>query len=196
MNKINISILSTLLLITYVNAQVFTPSQQEGPYYPVEKLDDRDNDLTIVSSSSNLAIGDLLLLSGKVLDSKGQPILGAVVEIWQTDSSGAYMHPNDPSTSSRDLNFQFYGESITAEDGSYSFRTILPGRYQPRPRHIHFKVKLEGKELLTSQFYFEGYEGAGASRNPAALTVQLSQITDDLYPVAYKGSKDIVLVLN
>lgn len=185
--------LSALLVTGYAAAQEVTPRQQEGPYYPVETLDDRDNDLTVVDGSSATSSGDLLLLSGRVVDTDGQPVAGAVVEIWQTDSGGAYMHPNDPATSGRDMNFQFYGEAVTAGDGSYAFRTILPGQYEPRPRHIHFKVRLEGEERLTSQFYFEGYEGAGASTQPAALTVQLSRIADDGYPVAYEGRKDIVL---
>lgn len=191
--KLFIPTFITLLLIACVNAQGVTPSQQEGPYYPVETLADTDNDLTVVGDSSTLASGDLLLLSGSVLTTDGQPIANAVVEIWQTDASGAYMHPNDPATASRDMDFQFYGESVTGEDGSYSFRTILPGQYEPRPRHIHFKVKLNREELLTSQLYFEGYEGAGQSREPAALTVQLSPATDEAYAVAYEGTKDIIL---
>ena len=192
--KLFASTLIVLLLIGCVNAQDATPRQQEGPYYPVEKLSDTDSDLTVVGDSSMPASGDLLLLSGSVQDTDGQPIANAVVKIWQTDASGAYMHPNDPATAKRDINFQFYGESVTGEDGGYSFRTILPGQYEPRPRHIHFKVKLNGGELLTSQFYFEGYEGAETAREPALLTITLNKITDDNYATAYEGRKDIVLV--
>ena len=166
LQKLFASTLIVLHLISCVNAQGATPSQQEGPYYPVYKLSDIDNDLTVMGDSSTPASGDLLLLSGSVQDTDGQPIANAVVEIWQTDASGAYMHPNDPATAGRDMNFQFYGEFVTGEDGGYSFRTILPGQYEPRPRHIHFKVKRNGEELLTSQFYFEGYEGAEAAGAP------------------------------
>ena len=195
MKKSLIFLAAALLLVGGVNAQGLTPRQQEGPFYPLVKLADRDNDLTVVSGSSEHATGDVVLLSGHVLASDGRPIVGAIVEIWQTDDSGAYLHPNDPATVDRDMNFQFYGESVTDEGGGYAFRTILPGQYEPRPRHIHFKVKFGGAELITSQLYFEGHEGAMASREPAALTVQLSRIDDALAPVAYAGSKDIILSL-
>ncbi len=190
-------LLLTLFSLGCAGAQTtprdLTPSQQEGPYYPTEKLADQDSDLTVVGSLGQPARGDLLLLSGKVLGANGKGLLGAIVEIWQTDASGVYMHPNDPETSNRDMNFQFYGESETAEDGSYAFRTVLPGQYEPRPRHIHFKVKLNGAELLTSQLYFVGYEGAGASREPSALTVDLAQAADAAYTTAYRGEEDLIV---
>jgi len=91
-----------------------------------------------------------------VYDANGLPIEGVVVEIWQTDVNGVYLHPGDPGVENRDPNFQSYGEAMTDENGRYHFRTILPGLYEPRPRHIHVKVKLNGQELLTTQFYFAG----------------------------------------
>ncbi|MEM7130050.1 MAG: hypothetical protein AAF702_27215 [Chloroflexota bacterium] len=98
--------------------------------------------------------GDMLVLYGQVLDVNETPIANAVVEIWQTDSTGVYDHPGDPGTNSRDTTFQFYGMSTTDPNGWYAFRTIVPGRYEPRPRHIHYKVKQGNDTLLTSQFYF------------------------------------------
>ena len=100
------------------------------------------------------AAGNILIVSGRVLDVNGNPLAGAAVEFWQTDASGVYDHPGDPGTNSRDTGFQFYGTSITDAGGNYSFRTLLPGRYEPRPPHIHVKVRLNGTELLTTQFYF------------------------------------------
>lgn len=138
-----------------IEVTYFTPAQGEGPYYTVDKPDDRDNDLTHLEGASGRPEGEVIEFGGKVYDANGMPASGVVVEIWQTDANGVYLHPGDPGTSQRDRNFQFYGESITANDGSYSFRTILPGHYEPRPRHIHVKFKLEGNELLTTQFYFE-----------------------------------------
>ena len=99
--------------------------------------------------------GDLVILSGVVMDVNGNPIEGAAVEIWQTDGNGVYDHPNDPGTNGRDRSFQFYGTSVTGADGIYSFRTLKPAAYGPRPPHIHLKVKHNGATLLTSQFYFE-----------------------------------------
>ncbi|MDW8269962.1 MAG: hypothetical protein RMN24_12435 [Anaerolineae bacterium] len=100
------------------------------------------------------AQGQVLLLFGRVLDRAGQPVPGAAVEIWHTDSQGIYDHPGDRNTARRDRRFQFYGTAIAAADGLYVFRTIEPGYYAPRPKHIHVKVKLEDRTVLTTQFYF------------------------------------------
>ncbi|MCP4211724.1 MAG: hypothetical protein GY764_09630 [Halieaceae bacterium] len=101
------------------------------------------------------AEGELIFVTGRVLDVNGAPIADAAVEFWQTDVDGVYDHPGDPTTASRDPAFQFYGTSITGADGRYNFRTVAPGYYEPRPRHIHLKVKRDGATVLTSQFYFE-----------------------------------------
>ena len=100
------------------------------------------------------AAGEVVFLTGRVLDLAGNPLPGASVEIWQTDANGVYDHPGDSSTGSRDRGFQFYGASIAGDDGTYAFRTVQPGYYEPRPRHIHVKVKLDERTLLTTQFYF------------------------------------------
>lgn len=139
-----------------IEVTYFTPAQGEGPYYPVDKPDDQDNDLTNLAGADGEPAGQVIEFGGVVYDSAGVPTPGIVVEIWQTDDNGVYLHPNDPGTEQRDRNFQFYGEAVTNSDGRYSFRTILPGHYEPRPRHIHVKVKYEGQELLTTQFYFAG----------------------------------------
>jgi len=102
------------------------------------------------------AKGELLVLSGHLLDASGAPLAGYAVEIWQVDADGIYDHPGDSNTADRDMGFQFYGTAVTDENGIFAFRTVLPGFYEPRPRHIHFKVKKDGNTLLTSQFYFTG----------------------------------------
>jgi len=147
-----------------------TPAQTEGPYYPIEKLDDQDGDLTEVAGAPGTPQGTVLLIDGKLLTAEGQPISGATIEIWQTDANGIYQHPGDPKTNDRDPNFQFYGESVTDANGAWSFRTIDPGYYEPRPRHIHVKVRVDGKEALTTQIYFEGDERlAGESIDEALI---------------------------
>ncbi|HSF79900.1 MAG TPA: hypothetical protein VLA49_01620 [Anaerolineales bacterium] len=80
------------------------------------------------------------------------PTCGRLGLVWLKLKNG--LRPGDPDTGRRDPNFQFYGESLTGADGVYSFRTVLPGIYEPRPRHIHVKLRLDGEELLTTQFYF------------------------------------------
>jgi protocatechuate 3,4-dioxygenase beta subunit len=183
-----------------IEVTYFTPAQGEGPYYTVNKPADRDNDLTIVSSQSGRPAGQVLEFSGRVYDATGLPIEGAVIEIWQTDNSGVYLHPNDPATGERDPNFQFYGEATTGVDGSYWFRTILPGKYEPRPIHIHFKVLVEGQVLLTSQFYFGGDPGLesdslflGAGGESEHLIVRLSNGTDADGNAILVGERDIIL---
>lgn len=100
------------------------------------------------------ARGEVLVLTGQVLDTRGAAIPGARVEIWQTDASGVYDHPGDPGTASRDPEFQFYGSSTVDERGYFRFRTIVPGAYGGRPPHIHVKVFRGDEEMLTTQFYF------------------------------------------
>lgn len=134
-----------------------TPRQVEGPCYPTQKLADRDNDLTRVGNGAP-AQGQVLVLSGRLVDERNAPIPAARIEIWQTDHRGIYMHPNDPGTANRDRNFQFYGEANTDEDGRFSFRTILPGVYGSRPRHLHVKIVPQRGAGLTTQLYFRGDE--------------------------------------
>jgi protocatechuate 3,4-dioxygenase beta subunit len=174
-----------------IEVTYFTPAQQEGPYYPVELPADRDNDLVEFTGATETPAGEVLDLNGVVYDANGNPVEGAVVEIWQTDSNGVYLHPDDPGTDQRDRNFQFYGESKTGPDGVYSFRTILPGRYEPRPRHIHVKVKMDGQELLTTQFYFA--DEVTFSGEQIHLVIDLAPAEDDSGNPIWVGQRDIIL---
>ena len=118
--------------------------------------------LATAFTAAPTASGEVILVTGQVLDLAGNPLPGAAVEFWQTDASGVYDHPGDRGTAGRDRGFQFDGTSIAGADGRYVFRTVQPGYYEPRPRHIHVKVKLDGRTLLTTQFYFaEDRAGAG-----------------------------------
>lgn len=148
-----------------------TPADQEGPFYPVTRQQDIDHDLTQVRGQEGRAKGDILNLAGLVVTSSGDPLESVTIEIWQTDPQGRYRHPADPSPGERDPNFQYWGFTTTDRDGSFFFRTIVPGAYQPRPAHIHFKVLQEGKVVLTSQIYFRqpDYSGTippGSPTNP------------------------------
>ncbi|MEZ4591933.1 MAG: hypothetical protein R3D55_12450 [Chloroflexota bacterium] len=162
-----------------------TPPQQEGPYYTVDKPADRDNDLTVLDGAAGAPAGEVIAFGGTLYDRNGRVIPNATIEIWQTDANGAYLHPNDPSTAQRDMNFQFYGEAVTDENGAYSFRTIFPGEYEPRPRHIHFKVKLDGETLITSQFYF----ASDNSGQPDPLIITLTPGENG----SQTGQRDIIL---
>jgi protocatechuate 3,4-dioxygenase beta subunit len=137
---------------------VRTPPQTEGPFYPNRLPLDTDNDLIIVNDSLTPAVGEITHLTGKILDEKGNPIRNALVEIWQCDAKGVYLHTNDsgPKKDKQDKNFQGFGRFLTSSTGEYYFRTIKPVAYAGRTPHIHFKVKKAGKELLVTQCYIKG----------------------------------------
>jgi protocatechuate 3,4-dioxygenase, beta subunit len=137
-------------------SRVKTPAQTEGPFYPNKLPLDTDNDLLIVNDAITPAVGKVTHLSGKILDAKGDPIRSALVEIWQCDSQGVYIHTGCPNQEKRDKNFQGFGRFLTASSGEYYFRTIKPVPYPGRTPHIHFKIKQGGKELLTTQCYIKG----------------------------------------
>ena len=133
---------------------VKTPADYEGPFYPVTRQKDIDNDLVQVKGQSGVAQGDILHLTGVVVNTGGEPRKGLTIEIWQTDPHGRYKHPGDSTPGERDPNFQYWGATTTGTDGTFFFKTIVPGAYNPRPAHIHYKVLQEGKVILTSQIYF------------------------------------------
>ncbi|WP_113959736.1 protocatechuate 3,4-dioxygenase [Roseimicrobium gellanilyticum] len=142
----------------FAEALTLTPRATEGPFYPDKLPLDQDNDLIILKDSTTPAVGEITYLSGRVLDPKGNPLKNAVVEIWQCDASGVYLHSRSGgNVEKRDRNFQGFGRFETDSKGGYLFRTIKPVPYPGRTPHIHMKVKLRDKELLTTQIYVKGY---------------------------------------
>src|SRR5438132_12645906 len=117
-----------------------TPRQTEGPFYPDHLPLDTDNDLLIVNDGITPAVGEVTHLSGRILDAKGNPVRNALVEIWQVDSKGSYIHSRDPHHGKHDENFQGYGRFLTGSTGEYYFRTIKPVPYTGRTSHIHYKI--------------------------------------------------------
>ena len=135
---------------------VRTPAQTEGPFYPDKLPLDRDNDLIVVKDSTTPAVGQVTHLTGRILDARGEPVRNAVIEIWQVDNNGAYLHSQDPQRGRRDAHFQGYGRFETGSTGEYRFRTIKPVPYPGRAPHIHVKVRKGERELLTTQCYVKG----------------------------------------
>lgn len=133
-----------------------TPAQTEGPFYPVHFPLDSDNDL-LRNGALNYPEGQAVWLEGIVSDLAGRPVVGAQVEIWQCDHAGHYHHPGDGGKA--DNRFQGFGRYTVAADGLYRFRTMRPAPYSGRTPHIHVKVRLGERELLTTQVYVEGDPG-------------------------------------
>src|SRR3712207_8521121 len=90
----------------FAQALVETPRQTEGPFYPDKLPLDTDNDLLVVNDAITPAVGEVTHLSGRVLDSSGQPLRNVIVEIWQVDNGGAYLHGRTSNRDKRDQNFQ------------------------------------------------------------------------------------------
>lgn len=134
-----------------------TPRVTEGPYYPDRMPLDTDNDLLIVNDSITPAVGEITLLSGRVLSTSGAPVRNAVVEIWQVDGQGAYLNTTDPNHATYDTNFQGYGRFLTDREGRYWFRTIKPIPYTGRAPHIHVAVSQNGRRVLTTQILIKGH---------------------------------------
>jgi protocatechuate 3,4-dioxygenase beta subunit len=132
-----------------------TPSQAEGPFYPLDLPLDHDNDLVQVKGRSGQAAGRLLNLGGRILGPDGKPAPGLRVEIWQCDANGVYHHPGD-RRGPADPNFQGFGHTVADDRGAYRFRTIVPTVYPGRTPHIHFKILGADVEALTTQMYVAG----------------------------------------
>ncbi len=132
-----------------------TPRQTEGPFYPDRLPLDTDNDLLILNDSLTPAIGTVTHLGGRILDAAGSPIRNALVEIWQVDGHGVYLHSAD-THAARERNFQGFGRFLTGSTGEYYFRTLKPVPYPGRTPHIHFAVKMKGRDKWTTQCYVKG----------------------------------------
>jgi protocatechuate 3,4-dioxygenase, beta subunit len=143
----------------FAQALTLTPRQTEGPFYPTRLPLDTDNDLLILNDGLTPAVGEVTHLTGRILDARGEPIRNAVVEIWQVDHNGAYLHEGTSNRERRDANFQGFGRFLTGSTGEYYFRTIKPVAYPGRTPHIHVAVKMKGREKWTTQCYIKGEPG-------------------------------------
>ncbi|WP_299649935.1 protocatechuate 3,4-dioxygenase subunit beta [uncultured Tateyamaria sp.] len=142
-----------------------TLSEETGPVFGHEMLGDLDNDLILnFAQPGEMALGQRIIVHGRVLDENGRGVPGALLEFWQANAGGRYRHAKEGYLAPLDPNFGGCGRTITGDDGGYAFRTIKPGAYpwpngvnDWRPAHIHFSVfgRSFGQRLIT-QMYFEG----------------------------------------
>jgi protocatechuate 3,4-dioxygenase beta subunit len=136
------------------------PTELTGPVFGRDSVSDADRDLSIGPDGG--AVGQRIIVTGRLLDGAGRPIGGSLIEIWQANASGRYRHRADQWAGALDPNFTGGGRTLTADDGTYRFTTIKPGAYpwgnHPnawRPAHIHFSVfGWAFTQRLVTQMYF------------------------------------------
>ena len=150
-----------LILPQVARAALDTPPIVAGPFYPEgEDLPaDTDTDLVHRKDGDPAAEGQVYHLSGRAVNLKGEPLSGALLELWHADDRGLYPHPADPNPGARDPNFQGYGKMICGADGRFHFRSVRPAAYPMdattwRTPHIHLYVKAEGHAPLATQLFF------------------------------------------
>jgi len=139
-----------------------TLSELTGPGPALSRVTPADADLTRNAGTGGEAIGQRILVTGRVLDDHGRPVPNTLVEVWQANASGRYLHRQDQWPGALDPNFLGMGRCLTDASGVYRFLTIRPGAYPWRnhanawrPAHIHFS--LFGRafaQRLVTQMYF------------------------------------------
>jgi protocatechuate 3,4-dioxygenase beta subunit len=139
-------------------------SEVTGPMFGPDEIGPLDNDLILNYAKDGEAIGERIIVHGRVQDENGRGVPQVLVEFWQANAGGRYRHKNDRYVAPLDPNFGGCGRTLTDEDGYYFFRTIKPGPYpwrnfvnSWRPAHIHYSVFGSGfAQRLITQMYFEG----------------------------------------
>jgi len=140
-------------------------SEITGPVFGQGDIDAIDTDLIYnYAAPGESAIGERIILHGRVLDENARPVPNTLLEVWQANAGGRYRHRKDTYLAPIDPNFGGCGRTLTDENGYYYFRTVKPGAYpwrnrvnDWRPAHIHFSVFGSSfSQRLISQIYFEG----------------------------------------
>lgn len=137
-----------------------TPQETFGPYFPVHTPRYHDFDLTRIPGHPGRALGQIIELSGRVLNVDGSPVKGAALEIWQANAAGRYANPIDKNPAPLDPNFLGVALLRTTAQGRYRILTVKPGAYPDpaggmRTPHIHFDVTSDDYRLV-AQMYFPG----------------------------------------
>lgn len=180
-----------------------TPPQILGPFFPLGKTPSDSPDLTRVPGRTERAGGQILYISGRILDMHGQPVPDAKITVWQANHHGRYDHPNDENPAPHDPNFGGYTVIRSDQEGRYRIKTIKPGAYPTgptamRPSHVHFEIESKRERLLT-QMYFEGdlYQKEDrwlqSVRDPNTLIAKISPPAPDMEPDAVWARFDFVL---
>jgi protocatechuate 3,4-dioxygenase, beta subunit len=139
-------------------------SQLQAPVYGSEQFGPLDHDLTKNAVKNGAPLGERIIVTGRVSDEDGRPVKRTLVEVWQANAAGRYVHKVDQHDAPLDPNFLGAGRCMTDDDGRYTFMTIKPGAYpwgnHPnawRPQHIHFSLFGDYfASRLVTQMYFPG----------------------------------------
>jgi len=139
-------------------------AQLNAPVYGSDQLGPLDHDLTKNAVKNGEPLGERIIVTGRVMDEDGRPVRNTLVEVWQANAAGRYVHKVDQHNAPLDPNFLGAGRCMTDGDGRYTFMTIKPGAYpwgnHPnawRPQHIHFSLFGDYfASRLVTQMYFPG----------------------------------------
>ena len=178
------------------------------PVYGSGQLGPLDHDLTRNAAKNGTPLGERIIVTGRVLDERGRPVRNTLVEIWQANAAGRYVHKVDQHDAPLDPNFLGAGRCLTDDEGRYRFLTIKPGAYPWgnhhnawRPNHIHFSLFGDhfGSRLVT-QMYFPGdplfafdpiFQSTPAHARERLIARFSLGITQEAYALGYEF--DIVL---
>ena len=185
-----------------------TLSEITGPVYGHDALGELDNNLTKNSCRNGEPIGERIIVAGRVVDEADRPVPNTLIEIWQANACGRYIHIVDQHDAPIDPNFLGAGRCTTDTEGRYEFRTIKPGAYPWgnhhnawRPNHIHLSLfGTDFSNRLVTQMYFPGdplleldpiYQGAPKGARERMVSRFDLDITEPGFALGY--TFDIVL---
>lgn len=154
-------------------APALTAGGPLGPFYPIERPADDDFDMTMIKGGSGRALGRVIEVTGRVLDRKGNPVNGAMLDLWQCNAAGRYAHAADVATAPLDPNFQGFARLKTGASGEWRLRTVKPAGYGSpigqRTPHIHVDVQGRQYRLITQMYFAEDAESNAKDRLYANL---------------------------
>ena len=141
-----------------------TLSELTGPVYGHEAVAELDHVLTRNAAKNGEPLGERIIVTGRVLDVSGRPLSNTLIEVWQANAAGRYIHQVDQHDAPLDPNFLGSGRCVTDNNGHYRFITVKPGAYPWgnhdnawRPQHIHFSLfGTAFVSRLVTQMYFPG----------------------------------------
>lgn len=175
-----------------------TAESPMGPFYPLSPPSDSGADLVWLKGHPTRAAGEVIEISGRVLDVRGNPIGGATIDLWQANAAGRYSHPKDISKAPLDPNFQGFASLKSDANGAWRIVTIKPGGYDSpigrRPPHIHFDVRGRQHRNVAQLYFPEEAANAADSlyRALGAAAATSVAVRDEARPGKYVW--DIVLL--